>query len=271
MNKITIITINYNNKLGLEKTIKSVTDQSSQNFEYIIIDGGSTDGSIAVIKENSDKIHYWKSEQDKGVYNAMNKGIRVAAGDYLLFLNSGDWLYDSDTILNVEKLIDASADIYYGNAVFKFDKKDKIVKYDKRISFEFFVNSNFCHQATFIRKKLFDDIFYYNENFRIVSDWEFFIYAICIKKASYKYIDIIISNYDLKGISSQPEFESLKMKEREQVFNMYFSMFIEDYKAICELNSKRIQNVLYIKKYPFMWKIFKGIINVFMLFLPKEK
>ena len=144
-------------------------------------------------------------------------------------MNSGDWFYSSNVISDVEKIIDGSVDIYYGNAVFKFEKKDKIVEYDERISFEFFTHNNFCHQATFIKKKLFNDIFYYNEDLKIVSDWEFFICAICIKNASHKHINLIISNYDLNGISSSPEFIELKLKEREYVFNRHFPMFIEDY------------------------------------------
>lgn len=269
--KISIITVNYNDKVGLERTVNSVLSQNNKNFEYLVIDGNSNDGSVEVIEKNKDKIDFWVSEKDSGIYNAMNKGIRAAKGDYLLFLNSGDWLYDKNAISNVEQLIDGSKDIYYGNAIFKFDKKDKIVKYNKPISFEFFTYGNFCHQATFIKKSLFFDISFYNEKRKIVSDWEFFAVAICLKNASHQYMDVIVANYDLTGISSRPEFEELKMKERNDVFQEYFPMFINDYKNINELNSKRIQNVLHIKKFSFAWKIFKGILNLFMLFLPKEK
>lgn len=94
--KLSIITINYNNREGLRKTIESVVAQTTREFEYIVIDGGSTDGSVDVIKEFSDYIDYWVSEPDKGIYNAMNKGVKVAHGDYCQFLNSGDWLYDSN-------------------------------------------------------------------------------------------------------------------------------------------------------------------------------
>ena len=138
MAKISIITINYNDKVGLKKTIESVINQTWRDFEFIVIDGGSTDGGKEILEQNSDKIDYWVSESDNGIFNAMNKGIKVATGDYLLFLNSGDWFYSSNVISDVEKIIDGSVDIYYGNAVFKFEKKDKIVEYDERISFEFF-------------------------------------------------------------------------------------------------------------------------------------
>ena len=96
MNKISIITVNYNDREGLKKTIESVINQTWQDFEFIIIDGGSTDGSREVIEQYKDKIDYWISEPDKGIYNAMNKGIKAASGEFLLFLNSGDRLIDKN-------------------------------------------------------------------------------------------------------------------------------------------------------------------------------
>ena len=96
--KFSIITINYNNKDGLEMTINSVLGQSFQGFEYIIIDGGSTDGSIDIIKKYESRIDYWVSEPDNGVYNAMNKGIRKATGDYINFMNSGDAYHSSSAL-----------------------------------------------------------------------------------------------------------------------------------------------------------------------------
>ena len=100
---ISVITINFNERVGLERTFESVFNQTFQDFEYIVIDGGSNDGSKELIEENTEKISYWISEPDKGIYNAMNKGISVAKGDYLLFLNSGDILYKND-VLSVSKI-----------------------------------------------------------------------------------------------------------------------------------------------------------------------
>ncbi|MCC6690867.1 MAG: glycosyltransferase, partial [Bacteroidia bacterium] len=114
MPKLSVISINLNNRLGLEKTIKSVIDQSFQDFEYIVIDGASTDGSIDVIKANADKFSYWVSEKDKGIYHAQNKGIAHANGEYLLFLNSGDYLYSSN-VLQTFFSKNYSEDILYGD------------------------------------------------------------------------------------------------------------------------------------------------------------
>ena len=101
MSKISIITINYNDLKGLQKTFNSVVNQSNKDFEYIVIDGGSSDGGKEFLEQNSDKLAYWISEKDSGVYNAMNKGIKAAKGEYLLFLNSGDFLVDDNVIEKV--------------------------------------------------------------------------------------------------------------------------------------------------------------------------
>ena len=113
--KLSIITINYNNSIGLRKTIESVVSQTDNTFEYIIVDGGSSDGSVDIIKQYADKISQWVSERDGGIYNAMNKGVRMAHGEYIMFLNSGDILYDNNVIGHV--LPKLKADICVGNLV----------------------------------------------------------------------------------------------------------------------------------------------------------
>ena len=100
--KYSIITINYNNADGLRRTIESVVSQTYADYEYLIIDGGSTDGSVNAIKEYEDKISYWVSEKDGGIYNAMNKGVKVAHGEYLIFMNSGDVFYNDRVIERIE-------------------------------------------------------------------------------------------------------------------------------------------------------------------------
>jgi glycosyltransferase involved in cell wall biosynthesis len=104
MIKLSIITINYNNRDGLEKTIRSVIDQRFTDFEFIVIDGGSTDGSVDNIRKYENKINYWCSEKDAGIYNAQNKGIKKAKGEYCLFLNSGDFLYNEDVLNKIKKI-----------------------------------------------------------------------------------------------------------------------------------------------------------------------
>ena len=113
--RYSIITINYNNRDGLRKTIESVVNQSCRDIEYIVIDGGSTDGSVEVIEEYAGKIDYWVSERDKGIYNAMNKGLAQAHGEYLNFMNSGDCFHDNDVLINLPQ--DADEDIIFGKAL----------------------------------------------------------------------------------------------------------------------------------------------------------
>lgn len=272
MGKISVITINYNEKEGLRKTIQSVVGQTYADIEYIVIDGGSTDGSKELIETHQDKIHYWISEPDSGIYNAMNKGIRAATGDYLLFMNSGDCFLEPDTVSKAEKLMVDDYGIYYGDLIY-FNKRKK--KYEdwvfpNKLSLGFFIENSLPHQGSFIKRSLFESISMYNENLKIASDWEFFIVAICIEKVSYKHIGIVISEYDFTGISSDPKNYQLVASEKKITFDKYFSMMIDDYKIIKLLDSKRFRNIIYIKQFRIAWKLLKGFSNFLLLFLPRQ-
>jgi glycosyltransferase involved in cell wall biosynthesis len=268
--KFSIITINYNNKKGLEKTIQSVVSQTQKDYEFIIIDGGSTDGSKELIDSYSEKLDYWVSESDTGVYNAMNKGIKVANGDFVIFMNSGDCFYETTILEKVNPLLVDGYDIYYGDN-YKIKPHSKRKKtYPEQLSFSFFYSSCINHQSTFIRRQLFFDYFLYNETFKIVSDWEFFIYIICVENRLCKYLKMTICNYDFTGISSTKEHRFIADLEKEAVFNKYFPHFIEEYKLVSMIKSKRIQQILYIKKFKTPWKLFKGIINFLALFSTKK-
>lgn len=267
--KISIITINYNNIKGLEKTIKSIIHQTQNHYEFIIIDGGSTDGSKELIERHSEKINYWVSEPDSGVYNAMNKGIKVATGDFVIFMNSGDAFYENTVLEKVNSLLVDEFDIYYGDN-YKVKQNSKRKKtYPEKLSFSFFYYSCINHQATFIRRQLFFDYFLYNEKFKIVSDWEFFIYTICIENRPSKYLKMTICNYDFTGISSNIANKSIADLEKKIVFDKYFSHFADDYKLVSTIRSKRMQQILYIKRFRIPWKLFKGFINFLALFAKK--
>ncbi|KQT15252.1 glycosyl transferase [Chryseobacterium sp. Leaf404] len=269
--KLTIITINFNNKEGLIKTFDSVKNQTFKDFEYIVIDGGSTDGSKELTEKNT-SIDYWVSEQDSGVYNAMNKGIRKAAGEYIIFMNSGDFFFDDTVLERAAAHFASGIDILYGDSVyFNKDGYHRVESPPKKITFSFMYSGGINHQAAFIKKQLFKDYFYYNESYKICADWEFFIVAICLYNASYKHLEETVCYYDFSGISANPENLSVYFKEREITLNKYFSAFLEDLKFSQEAKAKRIQQVFHIKKYPVAWRFFKWIIGFFLLFLPKFK
>lgn len=199
---IDIVTINLNNKNGLEKTIASVINQTYfDKINYIIIDGDSTDGSKEVIEEYKDKLFYWVSEPDKGIFNAMNKAVDRLVGDYVLFLNSGDFLHSSDVIEKVYNRLDK--DIVFGNEVFFFNNGSYFLStYQSVLDEAFFMRSALPHQSTFIRVPLMK-AHKYNESCTIAGDWTFFREAIMKYGATYKYLpDMTISNYGCNGISS---------------------------------------------------------------------
>lgn len=199
---IDIVTINLNNKNGLEKTIASVINQTYfDKINYIIIDGDSTDGSKEVIEEYKDKLFYWVSEPDKGIFNAMNKAVDRLVGDYVLFLNSGDFLHSSDVIEKVYDRLDK--DIVFGNEVFFFNNGNYFLStYQSVLDEAFFMRSALPHQSTFIRVPLMK-AHKYNESCTIAGDWTFFREAIMKYGATYKYLpDMTISNYGCNGISS---------------------------------------------------------------------
>ncbi|WP_321480092.1 glycosyltransferase family 2 protein [uncultured Bacteroides sp.] len=197
MKKLSIITINYNNSKGLEKTIESIIKQTYLEYEYIIIDGGSTDNSINIIKKYANKIDYWISEPDKGIFNAMNKGIEQATGEYCNFMNSGDCFHTNDVFEKVVPLL--NKDIVTGKYI--FGNQPHPWGAIATISMLDFVKGGICHQSAFIRRDLFKDNCY-DENFKIVSDSKFFIDALIFKNCSYTNVDIIIADFDASGISS---------------------------------------------------------------------
>ena len=202
--KLSIITVNLNNVDGLKKTAESIISQTFQDFEWIVIDGGSTDGSKELIEQYSEHIAYWCSEKDSGIYNAMNKGIRHAKGDYLNFMNSGDLLYGEDTLESV--FANASyenVDVLYGNEVL-IDGEGKVVKEIKLsddLSFYYLVYCSIRHQASFISRQLLIDTGY-SEEYKIVSDLVFFI-NMALQGRAFKHIDINISRFQTGGVTDR--------------------------------------------------------------------
>lgn len=239
MPKISIITINYNNAIGLKKTIDSVREQKYSDLEYIVIDGGSTDESAFIIKKNEVSISKWVSEKDNGIYHAMNKGIAMATGEYLLFLNSGDHFYKNDVL--EESIINFTGeDILCFDIHLKDSENDFIHKHPDKLTFLFLFEGTFAHQSVFIKKSLFEKVGFYNESLKIVSDWKFFIDAIVKHNATYKRINKILSTFYFGGISCTPEGVSLIKNERQEVLKNEYFLYYDDYNLL--INNKSLLN-----------------------------
>lgn len=219
--KLSIITINYNNLPGLQRTVESVVGQTWQEFEYIIIDGGSADGSAAYIESHNKHLDYWVSEPDKGVYNAMNKGIAHATGDYLLFLNSGDLLL-SNSVLEENKVEFHTEDLICFDILMRSTETEFIKSSPSSSILPYLYLDTFPHQSTLIRNRLFDAIGFYDEKLKIVADWKFLLQAIVLHSASYKKIGRLLSIYYLDGISSNQSNHLLMINERHAVLNTDF-------------------------------------------------
>jgi glycosyltransferase involved in cell wall biosynthesis len=257
--KISIITINYNNLEGLKRTVESVVNQTWQEFEYIVIDGGSTDGSAEYIESKSEHIDFWVSGPDKGIYNAMNKGIVQATGEYLLFLNSGDHLYSPATLKENQSSLGVY-DLIYFNIEFEGSISSKIINYPQRLTFSDFYLGTLCHQSTFIKKNLFNELGLYDETLRFVSDWKFFILALFKHNCSYLKVDAILATYYLDGISSDLINQKMLFDERQYVLNSDFKGYVEDINQLFELRTT-VSNLRKSRKIGWLVKL--GLIHKF--------
>ena len=232
--KISVITINYNNHDGLKKTIQSVVSQSYNDIEYIIIDGGSTDGSVDLIKEYNDKIDYWISETDNGCYHAMNKGVKVASGEYVIFMNSGDYFY-ADDIIEYFVNSNPSEDVLCGNTYLSIGCVNNSPEV---LTFGYFYERSLPHQGAFIKTSL-QKQYPYNEKLKIVSDWEFFLKTLIINNLSYRKLDKIIAHFDFNGISSTNY--KLHLQERTVILkNMFPNRILEDYRLNTTLDFRKL-------------------------------
>jgi glycosyltransferase involved in cell wall biosynthesis len=257
--KLSIITINYNNKKGLEQTFNSVFNQTYQDFEYVVIDGGSTDGSKELIEQYQDKIHYWVSEKDNGIYNAMNKGILKSTGEYLQFLNSGDYLI-SDTVFE-KMLVDLpQCDMAYGNCILVFPdgKTRKENPSESGINFETFFRATINHQSAFFNRSLFDKYGLYDEQLKLASDWKFFFLAFGLNPSNTIYRNIDMVYYAMDGISISQH--QIWETEKQAVLKALVPLpILEEYKK----NQVDVAMMKLIRKHAFtkfMYRLFQIVV-----------
>ena len=201
--RFSIITIVFNDVLGIEKTIKSVIKQNCSNFEYIIIDGYSTDGTAEIIKKYSDYITYYVSEKDNGISDAFNKGIAKAQGEWLCFLNAGDIFVSSETLNNVEalKMLDKRKSlIFYGKAFLENAKHKRLYSGEPFTKKRFEKAMIICHQSAFMHRDYFKLYGLYDLNFKLTMDYELLLRS---KEFNYVFFNIVISRIEDGGISRQ--------------------------------------------------------------------
>lgn len=264
--ELSIITVNLNNRIGLLKTIESVVCQTYKTFEFIIVDGGSTDGSIEIIKDNCHYINKWISEADDGIFQAMNKAIKMAIGEYLLFLNSGDVLIWNDVLKKVFS-ITHTADILCGSC--NISKKGKVIHTTNPPAFVTFGNlyyKGLAHQSTFIKRNLFDKFGYYREDFKYNADIEFWYRTIIFGGVTTNKINIIVSDFNLDGISSKQNTSKDFLREHDIILSHPFvKRILPDYIKWRE-TEENFEILLWVQnnKYLFvplklMFQIFKYI------------
>lgn len=251
--RYSIITINFNNCEGLRKTIESVVNQTFKDFEYIIIDGGSTDGSVNLIKEYADRIDYWVSEPDKGIYNAMNKGILKSHGEYLNFMNSGDCFYDTERLQKIEDL-NCDSDIIVGKDLHIDSKSGKSATsvLSQRLGFFHFYTTTIPHQSAFIKRKLFKSNLY-NEELKIVSDWRFYLQNIIFKGCSITAFHDIVALCEERGACFNVE---ACRAEREQILNQYFPIGLRDeFNMLINIGEPAYNDILFISQHKKLKRI----------------
>lgn len=301
--KLSIITINYNNAEGLRKTIESVLTQTCRDFEYIVIDGASTDGSVKVIKElkseqvNELKNLMWISEPDTGIYNAMNKGIEIAAGKrivnsfnrsefvedkhseadrpeatgvenkvvedgYVLMLNSGDYLVDEHVIERIMPELDGT-DIVQGNNI---EERAKGIYRNRgygKSDIDLFdvMKGHFLHQSSFCRRDLFERYGYFDESYKMSADTKFFMICLGQKDAGFKYVDIDVANYDLSGISAERVGLWAECHEKE-LQRLRREVFSERMFSFMLENDKKVRLYNELRAHKWIWNLTMAIAHV---------
>lgn len=265
---LSIITINYNNAPGLRKTVESVLHQTSNEFEYIIIDGASTDGSVEYLEAINYKLQTANckliSEPDSGIYNAMNKGIRMAKGDYIHFLNSGDWLVDEQVVEKMLKELknfelrvsnsdlEGTLDILVGNVI--AIRPDGKVRYkindNKPVSLYTFYRGTIEHTSAYIRRALFDTYGLYDESLRIVSDWKWYLQVAGLNNANVQFTNTYVTYFDATGISST-NLELDKAERRKVLEELVPKSILRDYDQY-HFDIGQMQR---LKKHPLLYKI----------------
>jgi glycosyltransferase involved in cell wall biosynthesis len=278
--KLSIITINRNNAEGLRKTMESVFAQTCRDFEYIVVDGASTDGSVEVISDYVQKAEsqdprvnsfLWLSEPDTGIYNAMNKGVRMASGEYTLMLNSADFLVDEHVI---ERIIPElhTEDMIQGNIIVESEgKMFRNHSYGcSEISFFDVLDMRFLHQSIFIRRSIVEQYGYYDESYQLTSDSYFFIKTLGFGNATFRYIDMDIANFDMHGVSGSQshKWQQIAEQEKDRWFSEHVSCRLID---LYQNAPKKIRLYDKLHSHRIVWYMVMALIRIAEKIHPTHK
>jgi glycosyltransferase involved in cell wall biosynthesis len=213
---LSIITVNLNDRAGLVRTLESVARQSFRDRELIVVDGGSTDGSVEVVRERATAgvVTDWVSEQDGGVYDAQNKGTRRARGTFCLYLNAGDALASDDALERFFAAGPPVEDLLYGDVVFEEEDGRQRAEATPVLTWELLMRTNLPHQATVIRRSLFERVGPYDTGYRIAADYAFFLKAFVVDGATARHVPVRLAIQVMGGRSSRPDAFPLLREER---------------------------------------------------------
>lgn len=243
--KFSIITVCYNEEKKIQSTIESVLNQGWKNYEHIIIDGKSEDLTMEIVQRygERDKRIWWQSEEDNGIYNAMNKGISYTEGDFLCFLNAGDILYNDKVLETVAARIEeTNADIVYGDRIRTDSGQMNSSSYPIGANLPNYLKSrkNICHQVIFASKESLKDGF--DEQFKICADYDWLCHQVIMERKTAK-VDTIIVDFDAHGVTSQARYQKIGLQESLKVVRKYFpEMRIWYYGEVENLILQNIKN-----------------------------
>jgi glycosyltransferase involved in cell wall biosynthesis len=215
--KVTVITVVLNRASEIEHTLKSVLNQNYKNLEYIVIDGESDDGTIKIIKKYLNGISEFISEKDKGIYDAMNKAADLANGEWLIFMNAGDFFVADDVVSRTFSVCKSSeCDVIYGDGIYTFDESRVLVRAPKIATLT--DGSGFSHQSCFIRTKLQNE-YGFDLKESVAADYDFFLRLHRAGKV-FKKVDVTVSEFLFGGFSNRPPMEVIKMRHR--IYTKYY-------------------------------------------------
>lgn len=213
--RLSVVTICLNDRAGLAAALDSVLAQTFEGWELVVVDGGSTDGSAEEIRSREARIASWVSEKDGGIFDAQNKGLARARGEYVLFLNAGDRLASPDAL---GRLMEPppTEDLVYGDAWFLWKGKLRPWRQPDRLTLEYLMRGSLAHQATAFRRALFDRVGLADTSFRIAGDYEFTLRAVVVNGATSRHVPSFIAIHDRHGLSGLPENADRVQRERER-------------------------------------------------------